>query len=78
MTSKLFSRVALVVVLLTATVSLVNAQDSDKDKGTKLSDASCRHLPGYAELKAAIEKATADETSGLNNHMWPPSWTAMA
>ncbi len=70
MTSKLFSRVALVVVLLTATVSLVNAQDSDKDKGTKLSDASCRHLPGYAELKAAIEKATADETSGLNNHMW--------
>jgi uncharacterized protein GlcG (DUF336 family) len=30
----------------------------------------CSNLPGYAALQSAIEKATAAETSGLNNQMW--------
>jgi uncharacterized protein GlcG (DUF336 family) len=30
----------------------------------------CSTLPTQAQLKAALVQATADETSGLNNHMW--------
>jgi uncharacterized protein GlcG (DUF336 family) len=30
----------------------------------------CAALPGYSALQAAIVKATAIETSGLNNQMW--------
>jgi uncharacterized protein GlcG (DUF336 family) len=30
----------------------------------------CAALPNHAALKAALDKATADEKSGLNNHMW--------
>lgn len=30
----------------------------------------CSNLPGYAQLKAALDSATATETSGLNNQMW--------
>lgn len=30
----------------------------------------CASLPGYAELKAALDSAVADETSGFNHHMW--------
>src|SRR5947207_4506427 len=30
----------------------------------------CAALPGQAALKTALDKATADEKSGLNNHMW--------
>jgi uncharacterized protein GlcG (DUF336 family) len=30
----------------------------------------CTFLPGYGALQAAIAKATATETSGLNNQMW--------
>lgn len=32
--------------------------------------AGCATLPNHAALKAALEKATAEEKSGLNNHMW--------
>jgi len=30
----------------------------------------CNDVPGYNALKAALVQAVADETSGLNNHMW--------
>ena len=30
----------------------------------------CAALPGYGALKAALEAATASESSGLNNQMW--------
>jgi uncharacterized protein GlcG (DUF336 family) len=30
----------------------------------------CAALPTHAALKTALDKATADEKSGLNNHMW--------
>src|SRR4030081_338208 len=30
----------------------------------------CAALPNHAALKSALDKATADEKSGLNNHMW--------
>lgn len=33
-------------------------------------DQRCAGLPNQAMLKAALDPATATETSGLNNHMW--------
>jgi uncharacterized protein GlcG (DUF336 family) len=30
----------------------------------------CPSLPGYSELKTALDSATSAETSGLNNQMW--------
>jgi len=32
--------------------------------------AECRGLPDYATLKKALDAATAEEKSGLNNQMW--------
>ncbi|HKY20282.1 MAG TPA: heme-binding protein [Vicinamibacterales bacterium] len=32
--------------------------------------SSCSSLPNHGTLKAALDKATAEEKSGLNNHMW--------
>src|SRR5688572_10069650 len=32
--------------------------------------ADCSALPSHGTLKAALDKATAEEKSGLNNHMW--------
>jgi uncharacterized protein GlcG (DUF336 family) len=32
--------------------------------------AGCTSLPAHGTLKAALDKATAEEKSGLNNHMW--------
>ena len=33
-------------------------------------DSNCKNLPDYNALKTALAKATAAETSGLNNQMW--------
>ena len=70
MISRLSLRVVLILSLLATAVSSLSAADTDKSKDKNLHDTSCGHLPNYAELKAAIDKATADETSGLNNQMW--------
>ena len=32
--------------------------------------SECSKLPNHGSLKAALDKATAEEKSGLNNHMW--------
>jgi uncharacterized protein GlcG (DUF336 family) len=48
------------VVLLGAGVS--HAQPSGA--------SGCSALPNHGTLKAALDKATAEEKSGLNNHMW--------
>ena len=69
MLSKLSFRVAVMIVLAVCATNLLQAADT-KDEKAKSDVSSCSKLPKYAELKAAIEKATADETSGLNNHMW--------
>jgi uncharacterized protein GlcG (DUF336 family) len=36
----------------------------------KAADKGCDALPKFSALKAALDAATAAETSGLNNHMW--------
>lgn len=33
-------------------------------------NSECANLPDHAKLKVALEKAVAEETSGLNMHMW--------
>ena len=45
--------------------STVAVADSDHEN-----HARCSNLPGHAQLKAALNTATAAETSGLNNQMW--------
>ncbi|HUP41464.1 MAG TPA: heme-binding protein [Vicinamibacterales bacterium] len=50
---------AIAIVVLTAGTS--NAQQPG---------AGCASLPSHGTLKAALDKATAEEKSGLNNHMW--------
>lgn len=71
MLSKLSFRVAVTVLAVASGTNLLHAADTKRDEKDKSESASsCSKLPKYAELKAAIEKATADETSGLNNQMW--------
>jgi uncharacterized protein GlcG (DUF336 family) len=38
--------------------------------GVASAQGSCKDLPGYAQLRAALIQATSDEASGLNNQMW--------
>ena len=38
--------------------------------GASAQSAECRGLPDYATLKKALDAATAEEKSGLNNQMW--------
>jgi uncharacterized protein GlcG (DUF336 family) len=65
------SRVVLVAMSVFIAAAMLNADDTPKkDKAKNQDIESCGKLPNYAALKAAIEKATADETSGLNNQMW--------
>ena len=70
MLSKLSFRVAVTVLAVASTTNLLHAADTKDEKDKSENVSSCSKLPQYAELKAAIEKATAAETSGLNNHMW--------
>jgi hypothetical protein len=43
------------------------AEDNDDHGNTS---PGCRALPGYAQLKRALDAAVAKEDSGLNLHMW--------
>ena len=55
-----FGHLAGVLVGLTCAVGSANAQQL----------AGCDDLPNHAALKAALDKATSEETSGLNNQTW--------
>lgn len=72
MTARLSFRLVLLIILTAGAINLLHADDKDKkDEQNKTPEgSSCSKLPKYADLKAAIDKATADETSGLNNQMW--------
>jgi uncharacterized protein GlcG (DUF336 family) len=70
MLSKRSFRVAVTVLAVASTTNLLYAADTKDEKDKSENVSSCSKLPKYAELKAAIEKASAAETSGLNNHMW--------
>ena len=51
------------VMVLTPLVSIAK----DDEGGGR---SSCRGLPTFSQLKAALDAAVQTETSGLNNHMW--------
>jgi uncharacterized protein GlcG (DUF336 family) len=54
-------RVAIALALVVFTAHASEAQPQT---------AGCSSLPSHGTLKAALDKATAEEKSGLNNHMW--------
>jgi uncharacterized protein GlcG (DUF336 family) len=54
---------AVAFMTLACVTSAAYAQQADGGPG-------CTALPNHGTLKAALEKATAEEKSGLNNHMW--------
>ncbi len=49
------------IVVLAASAGVSYAQPDTK---------GCSALPNHGTLKSALDKATAEEKSGLNNHMW--------
>jgi uncharacterized protein GlcG (DUF336 family) len=55
---------AILAVLILFAGEVVNAADE------KLAGNACKELSNFSALKAALEAATAAETSGLNNQMW--------
>jgi uncharacterized protein GlcG (DUF336 family) len=57
----IFACVIGTVVALAVAAGTVHAQPAG---------AGCSALPTHGTLKAALDKATAEEKSGLNNHMW--------
>jgi uncharacterized protein GlcG (DUF336 family) len=57
-------KAATIAVALTCSMAGMKAQPGN------ISPNGCLHLPDYAALKAALDLATATETSGLNNQMW--------
>jgi uncharacterized protein GlcG (DUF336 family) len=59
---RIFSSAAAAGLALGCLITTANAQPDDRN--------GCSSLPGYSQLQAAISKATAMETSGLNNQMW--------
>src|SRR5579863_8153317 len=66
MIRKYVTRAATIAAALTCSVVGMNAQFQPGNFGPN----GCQGLPGYAALKAALDSATAAETSGLNNQMW--------
>ena len=61
-----FAPAAALVMLVTGASGIMHAQPS------------CKDLPDHDALQAALIKATSDESSGLNLHMWGTIWTATA
>ena len=59
---QLLGRVAGLLVGLASAVGTADAQPE--------AVTGCADLPNHAALKAALDEATAEETSGLNNQMW--------
>ena len=60
---------ALAAAVLGAAAS-AGAQTAGRVAAPARAANGCAALPNHAGLKSALDKATADETSGLNNHMW--------
>ncbi len=58
------ARIATIALLAgVAGISIGFAEEDNEHNG-------CAALPRFAALQSALSKATKDESSGLNNHMW--------
>jgi uncharacterized protein GlcG (DUF336 family) len=67
MINKLLAKgVATIAVVLTFSVAGLKAQPGVGNGGPD----GCSTLPGYGQLKTALDAAVVTETSGLNNQMW--------
>src|SRR5712692_5669387 len=55
---------------LTCVAAGAGAQTTGRGAAPPRAANGCAALPNHAALKSALDKATADEKSGLNNHMW--------
>ena len=60
---------ALAAAVLGAAAS-ASAQTAGRGAAPARAANRCAALPNHAALKNALDQATADEKSGLNNHMW--------
>ena len=59
------------VVLLAGVLGVGIAAAADEQRsGNTNGNNSCSGLPDFSALSSALNKATASETSGLNNQMW--------
>jgi uncharacterized protein GlcG (DUF336 family) len=59
-------RAAMIAVALTCSVAGIKAQPGAAGGGPE----GCSTLPGWGQLKTALDAAVVTETSGLNNQMW--------
>ena len=69
MLKTMIGRGAIAAALLCAAAS-AGAQPAGRGAAPPRATNGCAALPNHAALKGALDKATADEKSGLNNHMW--------
>lgn len=60
---RLLSPLVTLIVVLTCMTGGANAQQAAAPSG-------CGAVPNYMALKTALDKAVAEDKSGLNNHMW--------
>src|ERR1700716_1770002 len=58
------------VAAMMCVAAAAGAQTSGRGAASARAANGCAALPNHAALKSALDKATADEKSGLNNHMW--------
>jgi uncharacterized protein GlcG (DUF336 family) len=56
-------------MLLLVPAKATSAQNNDNDRGNDRNE-TCRSLPDYATLKAALDAAVSAEVTGFNLHMW--------
>src|SRR5262249_19087318 len=65
--AKYFRMVVIGILCFSLMPGLSAFAEKDKDQDNS---SDCRGLPSYSALKTALDKAVADEKSGLNLHMW--------
>ena len=66
---RLNTRTAIPRFMLFCLITAASAQPLPPDP-VPHGKSQCANLPGYTQLKNALESATMTETSGLNNQMW--------
>jgi uncharacterized protein GlcG (DUF336 family) len=64
---KTFSKYALVLFCIAAPATMM-ADDDNRFNGSSAS--GCASLPGYSDLKSALDSAVSAETTGLDLQMW--------
>lgn len=57
-------------ILACALTTIVTVASAAGISHAQPAGSGCSALPNHGTLKAALDKATAEEKSGLNNHMW--------